>query len=112
MLAPTDDAFAALGIRGKQLLTLERRPLLVGLLREHVLPGHVTSEAILSAIEAGGGSASLTTLGGGSVTFERDGETIVATHSNGGTASFAGDAVESGNGVALPIDAVLTAPQP
>lgn len=110
VLAPTDDAFAALGGSGEQLLRLEQRPLLVGLLREHVLPGHVTPAAILSAIEAGGGSAAMTTLGGGSVSFKMDGETIVATHSNGGTARFTGDAVESGNGVAVPIDAVLAAP--
>lgn len=108
VLAPTDEGFAALGARGEQLLTIEERPLLVGLLREHVLPGHLTPEDIATAIEAGGGSAAMTTLGGGTVTFELDDRIILATHSNGASAWFTGDAAESGNGVALPIDAVLT----
>lgn len=110
VLAPNDAAFDALGTTGAQLLTVEERPLLIGLLREHVLPGHVTPEAILAAIETGGGNAGMTTLGTGTVRFTLDEETIVATHSNGTSARFAGEAVESGNGVAIPIDAVLTAP--
>lgn len=110
VLAPTDAAFEALGGNTERLLTLEERPVLVGLLREHVLPGHVTPTAIRAAIAAGDGSATMTTLGGGAISFERDGETIVATHSNGATARFAGQTVESGNGVAVPIDAVLIAP--
>mgnify|MGYP003666274580 CR=1 FL=1 len=110
VLAPNDAAFDALGTTGAQLLTVEERPLLIGLLREHVLPGHVTPEAILTAIETGGGSATMTTLGTGTVRFALDGETIVATHSNGASARFADEAVESGNGVAIPIDAMLTAP--
>lgn len=110
ILAPTDAAFAALGDDGEQLLTLEQRPLLVGMLREHVLPGHVTPTDIAAAIEAGSGSATMTTLGGGAVTFALDGEVITATHSNGAVARFAGAAVESGNGVAVPIDSLLTVP--
>lgn len=112
VLAPNDAAFDALGTTGAQLLTVEERPLLIGLLREHLLPGHVTPEAILAAIETGGGSATMTTLGTGTVRFTLDGETIVATHSNAASARVAGEAVESGNGVAIPIDAVLTAPDP
>lgn len=109
VLAPTDAAFEALGAKGEQLLSIEERPLLVGLLREHVLPGHVTPAAIAAAIRAGDGSAVMTTLGGGAITFKLDGETIVATHNNGAVARFAGAAIESGNGVAVPIDAVLLA---
>lgn len=110
VLAPTEAAFEALGAYAEQLLTLEERPVLVGLLREHVLPGHVTPTAIVAAIETGGGSAAMTTVGGGAITFRLDGETIVATHSNGAVARFAGAEVESGNGVVVPIDAVLTTP--
>ncbi|OBX19112.1 hypothetical protein A9995_08190 [Erythrobacter sp. QSSC1-22B] len=110
VLAPTDPAFEALGENAERLLTLEERPLLAGLLRDHVLPGHVTPIAIRAAIEHGGGSAAMTTLGGGAITFQLDGETIVATHSNGAVARFVGEAVESSNGVVAPIDAVLTAP--
>ena len=110
VLAPTDAAFDALGADAEQLLSFEERPVLIGLLREHVLPGHVTPTAILAAIEAGGGSATMTTVGGGAVRFTLDGETIVTTHSNGASARFTGEAAESGNGVVVPIDAVLTVP--
>ncbi len=110
VLAPTDAAFDALGESGERLLTLEQRPVLVGILREHVLPGHVTPAAIAEAIDAGGGSATMTTLGGGAIGFGLDGETIVTSHSNGAVARVVGDAVESSNGVAIPIDALLAVP--
>lgn len=111
VLAPTDVAFEALGARGVQLRTIAERPMLVALLREHVLPGHVTPGAIIAAIEAGGGSAAMTTVGGGTVSFELDGDTIVANHSNGAVARFADEPVESDNGLAVPIDTVLAAPE-
>ena len=52
----------------------------------------------------------MTTVGGGAVSFQLDRGTIVAKHSNGAVARIAGEPVESDNGLAVPIDSVLIAP--
>ena len=107
VLAPTDSAFEALGERGGALLSEEQRPLLVGLLRDHIVVGHITPDAIRSAIESGGGSARMATMGDGDVTFGMNGDVLTVTAPNGQTARIAAQVVEAGNGVALPIDSVL-----
>lgn len=111
VLAPTDQAFTALGENAGDLLATEQRPLLVGLLREHIVPGHITPDAIGQAIEAEGGPVTMTTMGGGSLTFARDGQSLTVARQGGATARFAGQWVEAGNGVVVPIDAVLV-PRP
>lgn len=107
IFAPTDDAFAALGESGQLLLEVEQRPLLVGLMREHIVPGHITPEAIGQAIDAEGGPVTMTTMGGGSLTFSREGDAISVSRDGTNSANFSGDDVEAGNGVVIPIDAAL-----
>ena len=107
LLAPDDAAFDALGQDGESLMTEEQRPILVALLREHILPGHVTPEAIRDAIESQGGSVDMTTLGGGSITFTQEGDTIVAANTGGKTAQISGAAQAASNGTVIPLDAVL-----
>ena len=107
LFAPSDDAFAALGENGQRLLEVEQRPLLVGLLREHIVPGHITPDAIGTAIDEEGGSVSMTTMGGGSLTFSRNGDAITVSRDGNGMARFAGQTIEADNGVVIPIDAAL-----
>ena len=107
VLAPNDAAFTALGDRGKVLMTEEQRPVLAGILREHILPGHLTPESISQAIEDKGGEVSMTTFGGNTVTFSKDGDTIVASNGSGGEAHLAAGATAATNGVIIPIDTVL-----
>lgn len=107
LLAPTDDAFAKLGDVETDLLSDEQRPLLVGVLRNHLLPGHITPEAIAEAIKAKGGPVTMTTLGGGKLTFTQDGEQLSATLADGTSANIAGTSVSTSNGVLIPLDAVL-----
>lgn len=107
VFAPNDAAFSALGENGQRLLEVEQRPLLVGLLREHIVPGHITPDAIGTAIDEEGGPVTMTTMGGGSLTFARDGQTLTVARGEGTGARFAGETVEAGNGVVVPIDAVL-----
>ena len=108
LLAPNDDAFAALGPEGEALMSEEQKPILVGVLRDHILPGYLQPEDIEKAIDAQGGAVTMTTLGGSEVSFERNGETITVTRDNGASASFVGTAVAASNGVVIPIGAVLT----
>lgn len=107
LLAPNDAAFTALGEEGSALLAEDQRPVLVGVLRNHILPGHVTPEIIAEAIKSKGGEVTMTTLGDGKVTFAKDGDAITATLADGSTARFTGEPIATGNGVVIPLDAVL-----
>ncbi|QZD94812.1 fasciclin domain-containing protein [Qipengyuania gelatinilytica] len=107
VLAPSDEAFNALGEKGQSLMTEEQRPVLAGVLREHILPGHLTPEDITAAIESQGGGVTMTTFGGGDLTFSMDGETVVATNPSGEVARFNGAATQAANGVIIPVDAVM-----
>lgn len=107
LLAPTNDAFAALGARGDALLGEEQRPLLVAVLRDHILPGHLRPEDIAAAIEARGQPVRMTTLGGDEVTFAREGDAITVTRGDGSTARLTGSAIAASNGVVIPVGAVL-----
>ena len=107
LLAPSNAAFEALGEEGEALLTEDQRPLLVGLLREHILPGHLTPENIAQAVEDQSGDVTMTTLGGGEVTFSKAGDTITVSNTNGSTAELAPSATAATNGVIIPLDAVL-----
>lgn len=107
LLAPTNAAFEALGPRSAELMQADRKPVLVGLLREHILPGHVTAESIAEAIEQQGDTVEMTTLGGGEVRFGREGDTLTATGPSGETARLVGQGVSAGNGALLTLDAVL-----
>lgn len=107
LLAPNDAAFNALGQEGKTLMSEEQRPVLIGLLREHILPGHLTPENIAQALEDKGGDVTMTTLGGGEVTFSKDGDTISVSNGMGSTAKLATNATAATNGVIIPVDTVL-----
>lgn len=107
LLAPNDAAFNALGEEGKTLMSEEQRPVLIGLLREHILPGHLTPENIAQALDDKGGDVTMTTLGGGEVTFSKDGDTISVSNGMGSTAKLATSATAATNGVIIPVDTVL-----
>lgn len=111
LLAPNDKAFDALGEEGKQLMAEEQRPVLIGILRDHMLPGHLTPEAIDKAIETKGGPVTMTTLGDGEVSFSKDGDKIFATGSGGTKAEFVGTAIAANNGVVIPVSTVLLPPK-
>ena len=107
ILAPDDAAFEALGEDGEALMSEEQRPVLVGLLREHILPGHLTPENIGKALDDRGGDVTMTTLGGGEVTFTRSGNAITVSNGNGSVATLANNATAASNGVIIPLDTIL-----
>lgn len=108
LLLPTDEAFDALGEVGETLVEDEKqRPMLVGVLRDHMLPGHLTPEAIEDAIERNGRPVTMTTLGEAEVTFSLSGDAVEVSYGDSKGVSFAGSATATGNGVVIPIDAVL-----
>lgn len=112
ILAPKDDAFSKLGDSAEELTADENRALLVAVLRDHILPGHVTPETIRQSIEQNGGPVGMRTLGDGTVTFSVDGETIVVEGDAGAKARIDGTARVASNGVVIPLDNLLKTPQP
>lgn len=110
VFAPTDDVFAGLGDAGAILMEEERRPLLVAVLRDHIVPGHLTPDSIRDAIGMQDGPVEMTTLGEGTLSFAIEGSDVVVTGPDNATARIAGDAIETSNGVAIPLDSLLKAP--
>lgn len=107
VLAPNDDAFAKLGENGKTLTDEAHRAELVALLRGHILPGHMTTDAIKKAIADRKGPVTMTTLGESTVTFSQEGDTISIKGADGSIAKLSGDAVVASNGVVLPLDGLV-----
>jgi len=106
LLAPSDAAFAALGDKGTKLGEQDQRPLMIAVLRGHILPGQVTPKAIESAIARKKGPVEMRTMAGNTVTFAKSGEGF--TVSNGSvTAAVAKATTAASNGAVLPLDKVL-----
>lgn len=107
LLAPDDEAFAKLGDKGAALMKDDQRAVLVALLRDHILPGHLTPDAIEKAIADNGGPVTISTLGEEQIKFAKEGDDLTATNEAGVKAQFDDDAKTAANGVIIPIDTVL-----
>ena len=109
VFAPTDDAFAKLPAGTVDgLLQPDRKADLAGLLTYHVVAGNVDAAALVQQIEAGGGSATLTTVQGTTLTATPDGAGgITLTDAKGGTAKVTTADVRQSNGIVHVIDSVL-----
>lgn len=112
VFAPTDDAIGALGADADAALNDESRSAIVAaVLREHMVPGAVTLDAIRKAITDNGGRVTLSTFGNGDLTLTQSGDVITIANGEGQTATLSGDSTVTGNGVVIPIDGVLANPQ-
>ena len=107
LFAPTDAAFAALPDGTVEtLLQPENRTTLQAVLTYHVVPGAVTAAQLIELIQAGGGTAALTTVQGGTLTASLSGDKVILTDAKGGTATvIAADMIQS-NGIIHVTDAV------
>jgi uncharacterized surface protein with fasciclin (FAS1) repeats len=106
LLAPSDAAFEALGEKGKALSAKDQRPLMIAVLRGHILPGQVTPHSVEQAIERKKGPVEMRTMAGDTVRFAKTEKGL--TVSNGAQTAVleAGD-LTTPNGAVLPIDTVL-----
>ena len=107
VIAPTNEAFAGSDGSEGMLDNDTPAPLLAALLREHIIPGALTPESIVEAIEAKGGAVEMRTLGSGTLTFDKDGENLVMRTAKGTDARLVSAAMVSNNGVLFPVDQVL-----
>ena len=109
-LAPNDAAFEALGEAGAELLAKENRPFLVAVLRDHIVPGHLTLEAITEAAGQNGGSVDMRTLGGSIATFSAGQDGLSVSLQDGDAVQVSGGALAGSNGVIIPVGGLLVAP--
>ncbi|EZP51768.1 fasciclin domain-containing protein [Sphingomonas sp. RIT328] len=114
LFAPSDTAFARLapGIAG-DLLAPANRAALVTLLRYHIVAGTLTTEQLTQRIRAGGGRATLVTLGGQPITATLTGDVITLTSATGNRSYVEAADIAQVNGVIHVVNGVLvpTLPQ-
>ncbi len=105
LLAPRDEAFQKLGAAGETLRSADQRPAMIAVLRDHIVPGYLTPQDIAKAVDlADDGKVAMRTMGGHTLTFASEGDTLTATGEDGATVRFAGTPLLASNGVAIPVD--------
>ena len=108
VFAPTNEAFAALPAGTVDtLLKPENKPTLTKVLTYHVVPGRLDSAALAAQIQAGGGSATLTTVEGEPLKVWMQGDNVVVTDAKGNNATVTTADVYQKNGVIHVVDKVL-----
>lgn len=108
VFAPTNAAFGKLpaGTVDK-LLTPEMKSDLTKLLTYHVVPGKVDAATLTSQIEAGNGTATLTTVQGGTLTASAADGNVIVTDAQGNKATVTRADLMASNGVIHVVDTVL-----
>ncbi|MEE4339937.1 fasciclin domain-containing protein [Erythrobacter sp.] len=108
VFAPVDDAFAALPDGTVEtLLKPENKGALQAVLTYHAVAGKVTSADLMNLIRQGGGSATIETVQGGTLTAMPMGDNIVITDARGRQTKVVKANVEASNGVVHVTDGVF-----
>ena len=107
VFAPTNDAFAALPAGTVDtLLQPANRAMLTKVLTAHVVAGRVAAADVIALIEAGNGSAEITTVSGDTLVASLRGDSVILTDENGGVATVVTADLTASNGVIHVTDAV------
>ena len=109
VFAPTNAAFEKVPAATREtLMAPAGKADLTRILTYHVVPGRVDAAALTQQIQAGGGSAALTTVEGGVLTARigADGS-VTLTDENGGASRVVQADVPASNGVIHAIDTVV-----
>lgn len=80
---------------------------MTGILTYHVVAGNIDAAAVIKAIKKGKGTATLTTLNGGTITARLDGAKVVITDKNGNKSVVVATDLKGSNGIVHVIDTVL-----
>lgn len=108
--APTNDAFGKLPAGTlEKLVQSGNQPTLAKLLNGHLVPGRLAAIDLARAVQEGGGSASLKTLNGNSLTVTLDGPTLKLTDELGGTILLTQTDLYQKNGIVHVVDGVVMA---
>lgn len=113
LLVPQDAAFERAGLDLAELKSESNRPLVVAVMRDHILPGYLLPDDIGRAIDADpDGTVEMATMGDRKLAFSRKGEAIVVAGEDGSTATLEAPAIQASNGVAIPLDGLLRKLEP
>lgn len=108
VFAPVNDAFAALPAGTVETLLLpENKATLTKVLTAHVVAGDLKAADLIALAAANGGTATLTTVSGDTLTFAVEGAAAVVTDESGGKAIVTIADVDQSNGVIHVVDKVL-----
>ena len=108
VFAPTNEAFEKLPAGTVDtLLKPENKQKLTGILTYHVAAGNWSAEKLMEKIKADGGSTSIKTVNGETLTAKVENGGVQLTDANGGTAMVTTADVIQSNGVIHVIDTVL-----
>jgi uncharacterized surface protein with fasciclin (FAS1) repeats len=108
VFAPTNAAFAKLPAGTVETLVKpENKGTLTSILTYHVVPGTIMAKDVAAAVKAGGGTATMTTVAGGTLSFSKVGKGYVVTDAKGGTSRITIADVRQSNGVIHVVDTVL-----
>ncbi|WP_374514600.1 fasciclin domain-containing protein [Brevundimonas sp.] len=109
VFAPADAAFQGEG--ATDFTAEDRRAEGAALVRAHVVPGALTRQDIMAAIDrSGGDGVAMRTMADGLLTFTREGDAIVVVAGDGARGRLAGEEAVVRNGVLQPVDALLVKP--
>ncbi len=112
VFAPTNAAFGKLPAGTVETLTQPaNRATLTSILTYHVVPGRITAADLTGQIQAGGGTATLTTVQGATLTAAVVNGNVVITDAAGGQSTVTIADVLQSNGVIHVVDTVLMPPQ-
>ncbi len=108
VFAPTNAAFEKIPEATRtSLMAPAGKEDLSGILTYHVVAGRTSAADLTRMIEEGGGSATLTTVNGATLTARANGGTVTLTDAQGGTSTVTATDVAASNGVIHVIDTVL-----
>ncbi len=108
VFAPTNAAFAKLPAGTVDTLLLPAsKATLTTVLTYHVVAGKVSAADLISQIDAGGGSATLTTVAGGTLTAKKTATGVSLTDAKGNVSTVTIADVNQSNGVIHVVDTVL-----
>lgn len=108
VFAPTNDAFGKLPAGTVETLVKpENKGTLTAILTYHVVAGKLNAADIVAKIKAGNGTATMTTVQGGTLKASLKGKSVVLTDEKGGTSTVTIADVNQSNGVIHVIDTVV-----
>ena len=109
VFAPTNTAFTRLPAGTLDtLLQPANKATLTRVLTYHVVPGAITAADLQQRIQAGGGTATLTTVEGGTLTASLEGSAVKLTDANGNVSYVSQADVRQSNGIINVVNGVLT----
>ncbi len=108
VFAPTNAAFGKLPAGTVETLVKpENKGTLTAILTYHVVAGKLSAADIVAKIKAGNGTASLTTVQGGTLKASLKGKSVILTDEKGGMSTVTIADVNQSNGVIHVIDTVV-----